>query len=104
MPKPSKCPMCGRMFTPSFIFKAEDLLLCDSCRRYYKNTADLYCLKCNNFVGRVKIGRRPNGFEIKKGDVLHVYGCPECSPGQDSSVILELEEYNAKQRQVSKNQ
>ena len=101
MPRQSKCKICGQSFTPGFIFKAEDMLLCDKCRQEYANSADLYCLKCGRFVGKVSSKKLDNGFEVKKGDVLHVTHCPACST-DESSVILELEEWNAK-RQAAQN-
>ena len=95
--------MCGRLFTPGIIFKAEDLILCDKCKHDYADTADLFCAKCNKFTGKVRCGKTDSGFEIKRGDILHVTGCPSCSPGEDSAVILELEEYNAKRNKSLNN-
>lgn len=89
------------MFTPGVILKAEDLVLCDECRNAYENSADIYCVKCGKFVGKVPCTKLDNGFEVKKGDVLHVTSCPDCSK-EASSKILELEEWNAK-RQTAQN-
>ena len=92
----NKCLRCGKEFNDTrLVQNMDEARMCPECYAIYSTCADIMCLNCGAYVGKVPSGKQPNGYEVKPKELLHVTNCPNCSKSP-SGVVVELEEWENK--------
>jgi len=80
----------GAMIAPGINYTD---LLCEDCRKEFKNWPRIVCLGCRSLMGFYKPGKQATGFVFENGRHYHIASCPRCKPASHSTPVIEHEQF-----------